>query len=233
MIFSCCTVKMATSITKITRLLFRDIKPICVICSRNTAYDKNHVENTRTLEQIKEPLAEDDIRRFSRIKAARTDDNTFTDFDPVVHKFINMLLRQGKKAVARENVYKAFEYVKRAQVEKYHKASEEEKPHIEIDPVRIFHQALENGKPLLITKKVKKAGQIYQVPVAASEIRQNFLTMKWLILASSEKHRKVRFYDKLGQEILDAYNHQGGLIRKKQEMHKLCETNRAFAQLAG
>lgn len=184
------------------------------------------------MEAIKEPLAEDDIRRFRRIKAARTDDNTFTDFDPVVQKFINMVMRKGRKTVARENVLRALEYVKRAQVEKYHKASEEEKHSIELDPVKIFHQALENGKPMLITKKVKKAGQIYQVPVAASEIRQNFLTMKWLILVSMEKHRTVRFYDKLGQEILDAYNHQGGLIRRKQEMHKICETNRAFAQLA-
>ncbi|XP_045214223.2 28S ribosomal protein S7, mitochondrial-like [Mercenaria mercenaria] len=224
---------MAASLRNVTRLFLQDKRPICAICVRNLRYDSKFVESTKTLEALKEPLAEDDSRRFNKIKAALTDDNTFTDFDPVVQKFTNMVMESGHKVVARTIVAKAFENVKRAQLERYHKASEEEKSTIELDPVIVFRQAVENGKPLLITKKVLKGGQSYQVPIAASAARQNFLSLTWLIEVSKEKDRSVRFYDKLGEEIVAAYYNKGGLIKKKQDMHKLCETNKAFAHLAG
>ncbi|KAL4241098.1 28S ribosomal protein S7 [Mactra antiquata] len=215
----------------VSRLLLRKNPGLSVVCTRGSVYDQSYLETSKTLEEIKRPLAEDDIRRFRKIKAANTDDNTFADSDVVVGKLINMITKCGRKEVARDIVMKALEYVKRVQVEKYHKASDEEKTLIVLDPVKILHQAIENGKPLLITCRVTMSGQKHLVPIAPSERRQNFLSLKWLVSAGGDKPHRVRFHDKLGQEILNAFNEEGGLIQRKQEMHKICEAHKAYAHL--
>ncbi|XP_052782291.1 28S ribosomal protein S7, mitochondrial-like [Mya arenaria] len=218
---------------RLSRLFLSETRPIYSLFSRSTVWDSRFIEPTKSVEEIHNPLAADDERRFHKIKPASLDTYTFADYDPVLQKFSNMLMKDGRKQMTREIIAKTFQYIKHVQLEKYHTEKDEVKKNaIELDPFVIFHTALENGKPILMTKKVRKSGQKIQVPVPCPPRRATFLSMRWLIKASEDKKKQRRLHDKLGQEIINAFNFEGGLIRKKQEMHKICEANKALASLA-
>lgn len=76
---------------------------------------------------------------------------------------------------------------------------------------------------------IKRGGATYQVPIPITENRAQFLAMKWLILESKEKERKIHFPEKFAGEVLDAFNNTGKVIKRKQDLHKQCEANRAYA----
>lgn len=125
---------------------------------------------------------------------------------------------------------KAYMKVKQIQLAKYYKAeTEAERAEIEMNPLTILNQALENCKPILQLTPIKRGGATYQVPIAIKEHRARFLAMKWLILESNEKERKVHFPERLASELLDAYNNTGKVVKRKQDLHRQCEANRAYA----
>ncbi|XP_050297957.1 28S ribosomal protein S7, mitochondrial [Anthonomus grandis grandis] len=163
-------------------------------------------------------------------KAALNNQTCSLYHDPLVALFTNYTMREGKKALARDLVEKAFESVKRIQLERYHRCtSEEDKAKIELNPKKIFHDAIKNCKPLLQLTGIKRGGAKYQVPVPISDSRSQFLAMNWLIEAAKEKDRKVRFSHQLAKELVDASNNVGRVVRRKQELHKQCEANKAYA----
>nr|CAD7592419.1 unnamed protein product [Timema genevievae] len=123
-----------------------------------------------------------------------------------------------------------FENVKRTQLERFNTSPTPElKENIETNPLIIFYRAVENCKPLLQLSPIKRGGVTYQVPVPITEKRSNFLAMKWLIEAAQDKERTVHFPEKLAWELLDASSNQGRVVKKKQELHRQCEANRAYA----
>lgn len=155
-------------------------------------------------------------------------------------------MRHGKKILARDLVETTFETIKRIQLEKFHKASEEDKSAIELNPKIIFHKAIANCKPILALTPIKRGGVTYQVnvkkisffpclivvfkvPVAIPEKRSEFLSIKWMIQAAKDKERTVHFPQKLAYELIDASNNTGRVVKRKQELHKQCEANRAYA----
>lgn len=138
-------------------------------------------------------------------------------------------MRDGRKVLARGLVEEAFEKIKRIQVEKYHKANSEDKNNIELNPKKIFHNAVLNCKPVLSLTPIKRGGVRYQVPVPISDKKSQFLAMKWLIDAANEKEKNVHFPEKLAYELIDASNNTGRVVKKKQDLHKQCEGNRAYA----
>ncbi|XP_063995783.1 small ribosomal subunit protein uS7m [Diachasmimorpha longicaudata] len=150
-------------------------------------------------------------------------------FDPVVDKFINFVLRKGKKELARNLVEEAFEKIKRAQLERYHKATPEERVKIILSPRKILHVAVANCKPVMELMSMKKGGSNYRVPIPVLERRQRFLSMNWLIQAAQDKNGRIPFSTQLAKELIDAAENQGRVVRKKQELHKMCEANRAYA----
>lgn len=144
--------------------------------------------------------------------------------------FTNYLMRHGNKILARELVQKTFERIKRIQLEKYHKCKDdEEKKGVQLNPRAIFNQAVVNCKPVLHLTPIKRGGVKYLVPVPISERKSRFTAMNWLIDAGNEKERDARFIEKLAQELIDASNNTGRVVKKKQELHKQCEANRAYA----
>lgn len=163
------------------------------------------------------------------IKAARNNDNTTVFHDKRISKFTNYIMKGGNKVLAREIFEKCFENIKRIQLERYHLADESEKLNIETDPRKILHQAIENCRPLLQVTPIKRGGVKYQVPVPITEQRSYFLAMKWLKEAGREKEKKVHFPDKMAWELLDAAANTGRVVKKKQDLHRLCESNRAYA----
>jgi len=134
----------------------------------------------------------------------------------VVAKFINQIMRKGKKTIARKIVYSAFDIIK----EKTKK-----------DSIGVFETALKNVAPLLEVKPKRVGGATYQVPVEVKGERRMTLAMRWIILgAKSRKGKPMR--EKLAAELIDAANNTGWAVKKKLDTHRMAEANRAFAHFA-
>jgi small subunit ribosomal protein S7 len=133
---------------------------------------------------------------------------------PKVAKFINKIMVCGKKSTATKIVYQAIEkFSKKVNVE---------------NPLEAFEQALENAQPALEVKSRRIGGATYQVPVEIAPERRISLAMRWIILHSREKAGR-NMTDGLITELSDCYNNQGTTIKKKEDMHRMAEANKAFA----
>ncbi len=133
--------------------------------------------------------------------------------DLLVAKFINIVMECGKKSTAERIVYDALEIVKE-------KTSKE--------PLEVFRAALDNVRPLLETKSRRVGGATYQVPVSVSEERGYSLALRWIRSYSRDRKGKP-MHEKLAQEIIDGFNKTGPSVKKREDMHKMAEANRAFA----
>ena len=161
--------------------------------------------------------------------------NSSVFHDPLLNKFINKVMIEGKKALAREIIFEAFEKIKRAQVRKFHLAKDSSKQqNILTNPLEIFHLAIENCKPVLEIIPVKRGGVTYKVPIAITDKRATYWAMKWMVVSSREReprrnHTGEYFSDRLAAELMNAAELKGKTVRKKIEHHKICEANKAFA----
>ena len=131
----------------------------------------------------------------------------------VISKFINYIMRNGKKSVAQTIVYDAIDII-----------SEKTKQ----DGLSIFTQAMKNIQPSVEVKGRRIGGANYQVPIVVSGERKNILACRWVIEASRGRKGK-RMAEKLADELLAAYNNEGEAIKKKLNVHKMAEANKAFA----
>jgi len=133
--------------------------------------------------------------------------------NPLIQKFINCLMHDGKKSVAQRIVYGSLEQIRQ-------KTSD--------DPVKVFKKALDNIKPTLEVKTRRVGGANYQVPVEVNRNRQASLSLRWLIGYARERSEKS-MVDRLTAELLDAANNRGGAIKKRDDTHRMAEANKAFA----
>ncbi|KAG4074934.1 hypothetical protein HA402_009359 [Bradysia odoriphaga] len=163
------------------------------------------------------------------LKAAKNDETSSVFHDDILAKFTNYIMKGGGKALARNLLEKSFENIKRIQLERYNLAEPNERESIELNPVAVLHKAVENCRPILTLTPVKRGGSKYQVPVPLTEKRSYFIAMRWLVQAGREKERTVHFPEKLAWELLDAAANTGRVVKKKHEIHKQCEANRAYA----
>lgn len=131
----------------------------------------------------------------------------------VVTKLINQIMLDGKRGIAQGIVYDAFDTVK----EKMNQ-----------DPMEVFAQALENIKPVLEVKARRVGGGTYQVPIEVRPARRQTLALRWLVNATRARNEKGTS-ERLAAEIMDAYNQSGGAFKKKEEVHRMAEANKAFA----
>ncbi|XP_072225873.1 small ribosomal subunit protein uS7m [Leuresthes tenuis] len=171
-----------------------------------------------------------ELKALRPIKAATSGVTSSVFYDPDISKFVNMMMEHGNKVLAREIMTQTMENIKKKQVEKYHKAAVGKKEEIECNPYAIFHQALENCKPVVGLASIQKGGKYYQVPIPLSDNRRRFLAMKWMVTECRDnKHRRTHMYEKLSQELLAAFEKEGNVVKKKYELHKMAEANRAYA----
>jgi small subunit ribosomal protein S7 len=150
-------------------------------------------------------------RRRVIIKRKITPDPKFQD--RVVAKFINDLMRKGKKSTAEQICYGAFEQVENK---------------LKDDPLKVFKKALDNVKPVVEVKSRRVGGATYQVPVEVRQDRRTALAMRWLIDYSTARAEKT-MVEKLAGEIIDAANNRGNAVKKREDTHKMAEANKAFA----
>ncbi|GAB1602891.1 28S ribosomal protein S7, mitochondrial-like [Argonauta hians] len=196
---------------------------------RGTVWSSRYLPPTISKKELSEELEETDERRFRPIKAARNEESTSILYDPLLAKFTNMVMKSGNKKAASTVIDKMLETIKISQLEQYHQASPEEKSEIVLNPLVIFHEAIENCKPVLHLMKVHKGGVRYNVPVSCPPKRQTFLAMKWMIQNCRDKEWEAKMSKKLSIEVLAAFNFEGRTIHKKQELHRQCEANKAYA----
>ena len=150
-------------------------------------------------------------RRGSRAKRDVLPDPLYNS--KLVTRLINNIMLDGKKGVAQKIVYDAFEIVG----EKTGK-----------NPLEVFEQAMENIMPVLEVKARRVGGATYQVPMEVRPERRQTLGLRWITTYSRARSERT-MKDRLANEILDAINDQGGSIKKRDDMHKMAEANRAFA----
>ncbi|MDR2168050.1 MAG: 30S ribosomal protein S7 [Clostridiales bacterium] len=131
----------------------------------------------------------------------------------VVTKLINTIMLDGKKGVAQGIVYKAFEKVKEKRGQ---------------NPLECFEEALGNIMPQVEVKARRVGGATYQVPMEIRPDRRQALGLRWLVQYSRRRSEKT-MEERLANEIMDALNNAGGAVRRKEEMHKMADANRAFS----
>ena len=133
--------------------------------------------------------------------------------DQIVAKFVNCIMRRGKKSLAESIFYDSLDIINKSTKK---------------DSLEVFKQALDNVKPVLEVKSKRIGGATYQVPIEVSSDRRTSLAMRWIIdYAKARKGKSMG--EKLAQEIIDASKGEGTSIKKKEDIHKMAEANKAFA----
>ena len=133
--------------------------------------------------------------------------------DPIVGKFINCLMVEGKKSVAEGILYNAFDRMQRRTGR---------------SPIEMFHDALANVRPMLEVRSRRVGGATYQVPVEVRPERRQALATRWLITAARSRSENT-MSARLSGELMDAANNRGNAVKKREDTHRMAEANRAFS----
>ncbi len=131
----------------------------------------------------------------------------------VVAKLINQIMLDGKKGIAQSIVYDAFDHMEKKTGQ---------------NAMELFEQAMANAKPQLEVKARRVGGSNYQVPIEIREERRQTLAIRWIVINARKRGDRDMFV-RLANELMDAANNTGGAVKKKEDMHRMAEANRAFA----
>jgi small subunit ribosomal protein S7 len=132
----------------------------------------------------------------------------------LVTKFINTIMKQGKRSTAERIVYQSFDIVKEKSGD---------------DPLKVFKKAVDNVKPSLEVKSRRVGGSNYQVPIEVNPNRRLSLSIRWLVSYARSRGDGKTMQEKLANEFLDAANLRGGAVKKREDTHRMAEANKAFA----
>jgi small subunit ribosomal protein S7 len=133
--------------------------------------------------------------------------------DELLSRFMNALMYDGKKSVAERIVYGALDTVKGKSKQ---------------DPLKVFHEAIDNVAPSIEVRSRRVGGATYQVPVEVRPDRRKALAIRWLIIAARNRN-ETTMADRLSAELLDAAGNRGTAVKKREDTHKMAEANRAFS----
>lgn len=143
------------------------------------------------------------------------------EIDPIygnlmVTKLINRSMRDGKRSVASREIYEAFEIIKEKTKE---------------DPMKVFENALENIRPVMEVRSRRVGGAAYQVPMQVRGVRRDSLAIRWLVASANARSNKEfhTYAEKLVAEIMDALKNEGGAVKKRTDMERVAEANKAFS----
>ncbi len=131
----------------------------------------------------------------------------------IVTKLVNQVMLDGKKGIAQKIVYEAFETAEKK---------------LSVKAIDIFEKALDNVRPVLEVKARRVGGSTYQVPMEIKEDRRQTLAIRWIVDFARKRSERTMI-ERLSGELIDAYNETGGSVKKKEEMHRMAEANKAFA----
>ena len=150
-------------------------------------------------------------RRRAAEKRTILPDHKFKDL--ILAKFMNRIMKDGKKSISEKIVYGAFDIVSKK---------------TDKSPIEYFHDALNNVKPSLEVRSRRVGGATYQVPMEVRPRRAQALAMKWIVDSAIKRNEKT-MRERVASEIMDAFNNKGNAVKKREETHKMAEANRAFS----
>ena len=133
---------------------------------------------------------------------------------PLVTKFINTIMQEGKRSTAEKILYRSFDIIKERSGD---------------DPLKVFKKAVDNVKPSLEVKSRRVGGSNYQVPIEVNPNRRLSLSIRWLVSYARSRGDGKTMQEKLANELLDAANLRGGAVKKREDTHRMAEANKAFA----
>ena len=133
---------------------------------------------------------------------------------PLVTKFINTIMSEGKRSTAERILYQSFDLIKERSGD---------------DPLKVFKKAVDNVKPALEVKSRRVGGSNYQVPIEVNPNRRLSLSIRWLVGFARARGDGKTMQEKLANEFLDAANLRGGAVKKREDTHRMAEANKAFA----
>jgi small subunit ribosomal protein S7 len=133
---------------------------------------------------------------------------------PLVTKFINTIMSEGRRSTAERILYQSFDLIKERSGD---------------DPLKVFKKALDNVKPALEVKSRRVGGSNYQVPIEVNPNRRLSLSIRWLVGYARSRGDGKTMQEKLANELLDAANLRGGAVKKREDTHRMAEANKAFA----
>jgi len=133
---------------------------------------------------------------------------------PLVTKFINTIMSEGKRSTAERILYQSFDLIKERSGD---------------DPLKVFKKAVDNVKPSLEVKSRRVGGSNYQVPIEVNPNRRLSLSIRWLVSFARSRGDGKTMQEKLANELLDAANLRGGAVKKREDTHRMAEANKAFA----
>jgi len=133
-----------------------------------------------------------------------------------IEKFINYIMKDWKKSIARKIFYKMLDEIK---------------ANGHVNPIVVWEQAIENASPQVMVKSKRIWWAVYQIPLEVPTKKKFFYASKWILEAAKSK-KGVPMYKKLAEEVMAAYSNQGAAVKKKEDAHKMAEANKAFAYLA-
>jgi small subunit ribosomal protein S7 len=133
---------------------------------------------------------------------------------PLVTKFINTIMKEGKRSTAERILYQSFDIIKERSGD---------------DPLKVFKKAVDNVKPALEVKSRRVGGSNYQVPIEVNPNRRLSLSIRWLATYARSRGDGKTMQEKLANELLDAANLRGGAVKKREDTHRMAEANKAFA----
>jgi len=150
-------------------------------------------------------------RRRAAEKRTILPDHKFKDL--ILAKFMNRVMKDGKKSVSEKIIYGAFDIVSKK---------------TDKSPIEYFHDALNNVKPSLEVRSRRVGGATYQVPMEVRPKRAQALAMKWIVDSAIKRNEKT-MRERIASEIMDAFNNKGNAVKKREEIHKMADANRAFS----
>lgn len=154
-------------------------------------------------------------RKFTASKAQLRPDPRFAS--KLASKFINCLMHDGKKSVAQKVFYDATDLIARRLPNE--------------NPIDVFARAIENVKPVIEVRSKRVGGATYQVPMQVNKVRQQTLSVRWILMAAREKKGRP-MHVKLADELIAAYNRDGAAITRRENVHRMADANKAFAHFA-
>lgn len=131
----------------------------------------------------------------------------------IITKFVNQIMMDGKKGIAQNIVYGAFDIISNK---------------LGVNAVDVFNKALDNVMPVLEVKARRVGGSTYQVPMEIRPARRQTLAIRWIVLFATKRGEKT-MVERIAAELMDAYNNTGNSVKKKEDMHRMAEANKAFA----
>lgn len=204
------------------------LKPL----SRGVRFGPEYIDPIINHEEIDRIISNNELKNYKDIpiKPPTSFQTCSTFYNPIKEKFINYMMKKGDKILATTVMNFTIKSIKITQIEKYNKATtEEERQSICLDPYVIIERAIENTKPMLKLRPIKRAAVTYQVPIPISDKEATFRCMKWHIEIAKDKPSVVRFSDSLAQLLIDGSENKGKVVKRKTDLHRQCEANRAYA----